>query len=331
MSNTFDEFNSWKCMLYADKCRDILDGKFPAPVVLHVYPTNICNSHCNFCIMKKEQEIKSSLDELTFRTLLQDANRMGVKSLHVAGGGEPTLFKHLDAVEEFSGFKVLSTNGFLLNPETATLFDRIRVSVNAGTPETHKKITGVDNFATVVDNIRNVRRELPDTRVGLGFVVSFDNWHEILDVCHLANDLKVDFVHIRPAYFPKGENDDKVRSIMEAAFHLCEAAKKSCNVRIFALSDKFDGYWTPRTYEKCLATPLQAVVSATGEFVVCLDVFIRFGDLKKNRFQEIWGGEEHRKALAQIDISKCPRCVLNRPNEIIQKVFIENTILSELL
>jgi MoaA/NifB/PqqE/SkfB family radical SAM enzyme len=331
MGNDFDEFNSWKCMLYADKCRAILEGNFLPPVVLHVYPTNSCNAHCKFCIMKTEHERKAKLDKEVFQRLIKSAIDMGIKSVHISGGGEPTLYEHLDVVRDFPGLKVLSTNGAYLTIGTYDIFDRVRVSLNAGTAETHKNIMGISNFDQVIANIRRIRKDNPKPKLGLGFVVSPDNWQDILEFCTLANDIGVDFVHIRPAYYPRGEDDDRTRKIMDAAYHLCEAAKKCCNVRIFALSDKFDGYWSSRKFCKCLASPLHAVVTATGELIVCQDVFIRFGNLYKNSLEEIWGSAEHREAISRIDVEKCPRCVMNSPNMIIEKVFVNNEIIQELL
>jgi len=331
MSNTFDEFNSWKCLAYAEKCRAILAGKFLPPVVLHVYPTNYCNARCNFCIMKEEHEKKAKLEKEVFQRLIRSAVDMGIKSIHISGGGEPTLYDQLDIVRDFPGLKVLSTNGAYLTTGVYRLFDRIRVSLNAGCADTHKKIMGIATFDQVIANLRRLRGENPKPQLGLGFVVSPENWQDILEFCTLADDIGVDFIHIRPAYYPRGEQDDNIRKIMEAAYHLCEAAKKCCKTRIFALSDKFDGYWSKREYDKCLATPLHAVVTATGELIVCQDVFIRFGNLYKNSLEEIWGSSEHKAAIAKIKIEECPRCVMTSPNTIIQKVFIENKIMMELI
>jgi MoaA/NifB/PqqE/SkfB family radical SAM enzyme len=331
LSNEYDEFNSWKTLVYADKCRAILDGTFQAPVVLHVYPTNLCNSNCHFCIMREERTHQATLGRDVFERLMESANAMGIKSLHVSGGGEPTLFKHLDLVAGFKGFKVLSTNGALLTPEAASLFDRVRVSINAGTARVHEIVTGTQNFQKVVFNFWAAKKANPKVQMGLGFVVSDQNWEDIFNVCRLANELEADFIHVRPAYCADPEADKKIREIIEPAYHLCEAARKFSKARIFALSEKFDGCWNARKYTKCLATPLHAVVAATGELIVCQDVFIRFGDLSRQSLGEVWGGPEHKAAIEKIELGKCPRCVMVRPNEILQHVFRDNEIRMEML
>jgi len=332
MSNAFDEFNSWKTLLYADKCKAILRGKFESPVVLHVYPTNLCNSNCNFCIMKQEQMNQVSLSEDIFQRLIDSANSMGIKSIHVSGGGEPTLYPHLHHVQKFEGFKVLSTNGIALTPGLASMFNRVRVSLNAGTAQTHRLITRTHGFEQIVKNIQEVKLWCCKKVVlGLGFVLSYDNWQDVFPFCKLADELRVDFVHIRPAYFRDKEQDEKVRAIIEPAYHLCEAARKLTKTRLFSISEKFEGYWSERQYKRCLASPLHGVVTATGELIVCQDVFIRFGDLYHLTLEDIWGSEEHKRAIAEIDIEDCPRCVMNKPNEIMEHVFVEDKILSELL
>ena len=331
MSNDYDEFNSWKTLIYADECKGILSGKFRPPVVVHIYPTNTCNSNCHFCIMREERKNKASIDPRILEGLLQEINNLGTKAVHISGGGEPTLYENLHLIKHFKGYKVLSTNGIELTPETTSLFDRVRVSINAGTAVTHAKITFPSNFDRIVANFKVSKEKNPGVQMGLGFVVSDKNWEDIFNVCRLADELHADFVHIRPAYFSDPEQDKKIREIIRPAYHLCEAAKQFSKAKLFAISEKFDGYWSPRKYDACLASPLHAVVAATGELIVCQDVFIRFGNLHKQTFSEIWGSDEHKAAIAKIDISKCPRCVMSAPNAIIKNVFQENKILMELL
>ena len=41
--------------------------------------------------------------------------------------------------------------------------------------------------------------------------------------------------------------------------------------------------------------------------------------------------QEHKDAIKKIDIDKCPRCVMNKANEIMEHDFIKNSILKELI
>jgi MoaA/NifB/PqqE/SkfB family radical SAM enzyme len=331
----YNAFFSWKTLLYPEKCKAIIDGDFKPPVTLHVYPTNECNNACQFCIMKQERQWNPGyINRSVFEKLMLSANDMGVESLHISGGGEPTLYPHIDAVKLFKGYKVLSTNGRELTPEIANLFDRIRISINAGSAEVYTSINGTEekDWNQLMDRIRVLSAGKNSYQVGLGFVADAANWKDIPRACEIAEKFGLDFVHIRPAYYPKGTAQEaKVRELAEVIFHASEAASLNYAVPIFSISDKFEGFWTKRQYEKCLASPLHAVVTATGEFVVCQDVFTRFGNLYTDPFEKIWSSPEHKAAIAKIDPDKCPRCVMNRPNEIMENIFVNNKIVKELL
>ena len=331
----YNEFFSWKPLLYADKCAAILTDEFLPPVDLHIYPTNLCNNQCRFCIMKKEQEeYPAELPKEVFEKLIEDANEMGIKAIHIAGGGEPTLYPYLPLIRNFKGKKILSTNGRKLTRDVAFLFDRIRISIDAGTQETYCQTTGNDSieWQKLLYNVIDITHKPHHYKVGMGFVVDHKNWHDIPTACELATKLEMDFVHIRPAFYPKGSPEEiEVRKMARTIFHAGEAARLFCGVEVYNVSEKFEGFWTERKYNKCLASPLNCVVTATGELVVCLDVFIRFGNLNKQRLPEIWGSPEHHEAIKKINIDQCPRCIMNRANEIMENVFVNNNILKELL
>ena len=331
----YNAFFGWKTLLYADKCEAILAGKFLPPVTLHIYPTNECNNKCKFCIMKDEQrEHPDTMPENIFMRLIADADSMGVKGLHISGGGEPTLYKHLSAVSLFNGYRVLSTNGRELTLETARLFNRIRVSLNAGSPEVYSKVNGTSagEWERVISNLGKLASKPRSYELGIGFVADMNNWTDIGRVCEIADSLELDFIHIRPAYYKRDTPEEiKMRQMALTIYNASAAAQNICRTPVFSISEKFDGFWSERKYKSCLASPLHAVCTASSEFVVCQDVFVRFGDLRRQKFQEIWGSNEHKQALMQIKIGDCPRCVMNRSNEIMEHVFINNEIKKELL
>ena len=361
-TKTIDErwtaFFPWKALLYPGKIQGILEGKFEAPVILHVYPTNECNSDCLWCIMREERARGGQLERDVFERLIDDANEMGVRAIHVSGGGEPLLYNHLDLLDRFKGTRILSTNGTRVGSYGAkwlwSLFDRIRVSLDAGSPDVYFAVrrehrfeevlrgiqelgyekarlreAGLSDKGFVLDRYRKTRKSL-----GLGFVLDAENWKSIFDFCLLPEryHLNVDFLHVRPAYYPRSSPGDvNTRRTLDPAFLLCEAARAATRVPIFSISEKFRGYWTDRSFEKCLATPLHAVVTATGEFIVCQDVFIRFGNLNQLTFPEIWGSDEHKSAIARIQVDGCPRCVMTTANEMIENVFLKDRIIPELI
>lgn len=341
MNKKYNRFFPYKILAYPDRLQAIADGKIPYPVIMHIYPTNFCNNNCTFCIMKEEkQNYPVQLSKRTLFKAIRAAKRVGVKLIHFSGGGEPTL--HPDIIEamilarELEIKTAISTNGSVFLKELPRVANHIRVSINAGTNETYlnnMRPTG-HNLNNVFNNIKKyvkIRNENKyECDIGTAFVMSYTNYTDIYQFCRKSNDINVDFVHIRPAFL-KGE-DWKIQDIMSNAFAQSELAKKEFeNLDIFTITDKFEGYWTPRTYSKCRSTPLVAVLSATGEFIICQDVFKRFGNLNTHQFEEIWGNDKHKKTIESIDLSKCPRCVENGINKIIQHCFLNDDVRMDLI
>jgi len=323
----YNRFFPFKALAYADRIRKILDGKFPPPVQWTVYPSNKCPLNCKFCIMKDEKRAHPVVMDRELVLAIPDfAHRWGVRTVHFSGGGEPLVAPGiLEAMRRCNelGVKVaLSTNGVFLTPEIASCVDYMRVSLNAGTDTTYRLITGTRYFFNV---IKNCQVSVPHCRgdFGLGYVVTPDNWKDIYKFVWLAAKMGVHFVHIRPAYL---KDDAELMQLYPKIAEICKRAAVDFRhkLSVFAIKDKFDGYWTPRTYHKCRATPLHAVTAADGSFIVCQDVFRRFGRLTLDGPEKVWGSEEHRRALDEIDIDKCPRCVMNKANEIIEHVFIND-------
>lgn len=349
----FHRFNSLKTLIYADRIEAILRGEMPPPVVLHMYLTNFCINDCSFCIMKEEKRLHPVC--MTWQLIekaLRDAKTNNVKLIHFTGGGEPTchpdFIKAVRLASELGFAVAVTTNGAVLGHDNTTAMDlgswysnmdHYRCSLNSATEETYEKIAKTQHFDRALSMIKDFahRKKLlsysgkkkPD--IGMAFLIVPENYKEIYRFCALASDIGVDFVHIRPAWL---EDDKELRLILPEAFYYCKRAQEDFGdtLDIFASTEKFEGHWTPRKFKQCLSTPLEAVLTATGEFIICQDVFEhRFGDYNKQEFWEIWDSKEHRAAIDQIDLSKCPRCVETKINEIIERVFIKDEMRRALL
>lgn len=334
-------------------------GRYPFPVDWHIYPSNVCNHKCTWCMFRQpaggvgtpEQDIRVQLpDELLFRAV-NDAADTGAKLVHFSGGGEPLLHKKtLEAMRTATGFGLtvaLSTNGRLLTPEIAAQCDHLRISLNAGTAKQHHKTnhggdpTDKGDWEIILENIA---RSSPEARgdVGLGFVVDHENLYDIPEFVKVAVEVltpvkgRQRFVHIRPAFYHDKSKDQQVRAFMPYALKLCHQAREKYGGRgvdIYALTSSFDGYWTPRTYASCKAVLTGICLRATGDFAVCQDrTDLTFGAGYRlgQPFREIWGSPEHLAVVDRItiheELSRCPRCVWNGRNEILNDLMYRDTV-----
>lgn len=337
--NELHRFNSLKILAYADRLRAVARDEMPFPIDWHVYPSNRCNHSCEFClfIQNGEQDNGAQLGRQALLQYVEDAARLGGTLVHFSGGGEPLVNTHtLEAMQRATarGLAVaLSTNGRLLTPEVARTVDFIRVSLNAGMRATHDRINHHFRPGSDWDAILEaIRESAPHRRrdLGLAFVVTPQNADEIYLFCQTAADVGADFVHIRPGFYYDAERDAATRDAMLVALSESDAARREfgSRLKVFAITDKFEGFWTPRTYQACRAVWTGVLLTATGELAVCQDrTDLRFGYGYKmgEPFEAIWRSEEHRRVVASIvaggELDRCPRCVWNKRNEIIDQVF----------
>jgi sulfatase maturation enzyme AslB (radical SAM superfamily) len=343
-------FNSNKILAHADRLRAIGRGELPYPIDWHVYPSNVCNHKCTWCMFRQNGE------QFDFRVILprevllravRDAARTGAVLMHFSGGGEPLINKATPEAMALAGelgLKVaMSTNGRLLTPEVAGLVDYIRVSLNAGTPEQHHATNHGGDPADKGDwhvILENIAACAPVAKqdMGLGFVVDYENYQDIYEFCKVAARLfgkttkaKQRFVHIRPGFYFDAEKDAKTRAVMPLALTLCREAQRDFGdtIDIYAISEKFDGYWTPRTYDRCRAILTGTTLRATGDFAVCQDrtdlVFGKQPSYKAGAsFEDVWHSDEHKRVISTIHagaaLDACPRCVWNNRNHIIDAI-----------
>lgn len=347
----YHRFQKFKVLAHAEKIEDIVTNRMPAPVEWIIYPSNICGYRCPHCIMAEEQALHHKL--LSPGAMLKipvDAKRLGIQTVVFSGGGDPLINKLTVPTAyqlKLSGIRTgINNQGYLLNDPTA--FDFIRYSIDAANKQTYEAIHRFDGWDRVVHNIQRhqlLREAGEQIEMGLAFLITPSNYTETSDFCEWGQQFNPDFIHIRPAFLDSPYLDSQYpgggQALKEEIIpSLGEVGKRmeSLFPNVYYRVDKFEGYWTPKLYDKCRATPLMAVTSGDGAFLICQDRGIkageesyRWGDYNAQTFDQIWWSQEHRDAINQIDLSSCPRCVENGYNEIIQMGFIDDQMKMALL
>lgn len=342
MLDNLHRFSPYKALMWADRIEAILKGgELPPPVIAHIYPTNVCGAECFWCIMEDEKKNHPGhIDTRLLADTLTEIAEWGVKCVHFSGGGEPTMHPDLVTFLETAhsvGLDVAISSNLQKksSPLDAMLenCDHIRISMNAADPDTYATEMGVPGklFDQVVDNVSALvaKRKLHGHKVdiGIAMVMNPENATSVYDFCAMGANLGVDFVHVRPEFTYEGPRGREVRAVVHTAFELAKRAKEEFGnvVKIFAMSDKFQGYWMGHGYEVCHANLMNLVIGADATLRICQDVLEpNFGDLKTTPLKEIWQSDKHREVIGAIDLKKCPRCVLENANEIIQRVFIDD-------
>ena len=83
-----------KLLKHLDRLQEIRGGTF-RPITLEVAPTNKCNLDCVFCSVR-DRDKSQELDFMDLQTAIGEFRKMGLKSLEITGGGEPSLYPEIN-------------------------------------------------------------------------------------------------------------------------------------------------------------------------------------------------------------------------------------------
>ena len=196
-----DEYSQLKPLWHLDRMDDLRKGRTTKPVHVQLILSDLCNQDCHFCAYRMSAGLSTELfgtakthnPNRKIKTdkaeeIINDCAEMGVKAIQFTGGGEPTVhpdYLKLFALAQHLGMKTaLVTNGIRLDPSHHSIqgMDWIRVSIDAGMSSTYAKIRRVteNHWNKAWHNIAALRDFKGN--LGVGFVVTTDNYREI-DLC----------------------------------------------------------------------------------------------------------------------------------------------------
>lgn len=197
-------YSQLKPLHYVEKIAALACKEVPAPVHVQLILSDLCNQDCGFCAYRMSAGLSKELfatpethnpnrkiDTDKALEIIDDCAELGVRAIQFTGGGEPTLHKDFyDIVAHAQGYGMstaLVTNGVRLEPRTEIMRMKwIRVSVDAGDAKTYVGIRRVSSlhWDKVWSNIRSLGDY--DGVLGVGFVVTPNNWTEISACADLA-------------------------------------------------------------------------------------------------------------------------------------------------
>lgn len=345
-SSNYNPFNSWKVLAWPDHIRGILDDNFLPPVVVNWDLVLGCNYKCPHCIWIKRRALPPTKVPIEFiKSVPKFLHDWGVKGVCIAGeSGDPSLHPDLGtALRLLHHWNIevgYVSNGFILDIESVAHYSKFAgFSMDAGDPISYSKVKGVSgkNFYKVVDNIKNLadyasKHNLP-VEIGYKFLILPDSYQSIYAGAKIAKEIGVRDFQIRPAELPESEiariDLKKLEEQLEKAHELSDE-----NFRVFSVRHKFDGLYK-KPQKHCWATPLTSTWTATGDIVLCVDrrddnlnILCNYIKEGLTPVRELWGKWQHRELIRQLnnDLHNCKRCTNGGYNELIQKVFVEDSM-----
>ena len=231
MADNF-RIDAHKLIFHPRRVSSWLSGEPVYPLYAELSPSGACNHRCTFCALDYMEYKPRFLKTDILKERLTEMGRLGLKSIMYGGEGEP--FLHRDIAEiivhtKRSGIDVgITTNAVLLTPKLAEQIlpstSWIKVSLNAGTPETYSKVhrTKADDFNRVMDNLRQAVK-IRDSQgsscvLGAQILLLPENAHEVETLAEQAKAIGLAYVVVKPYSQHLKSKTQTYRDVDYAAF-----------------------------------------------------------------------------------------------------------------
>lgn len=349
--NLSNEYSEKKASYHFGSLATLAAGQQPNPVHVLCVLSDLCSHDCTFCLFrasgyetskefgiinKSGVAIKNPNRMIPFNKAIEivdDCHRMGVKAFEFTGGGEPTLHPQFDDILHRTldtGMQIgMITHGANLPPariESLAHTEWIRISLDAGTKETYAKTHRVDGrtFDRVIANIAFLAdaRNLAKTsmHIGVSFVTTKFNFHEMSTAAKLAKDSGADSFRISAEFSPEGiDVFDGLESIISAAAAEVEAMQTE-SFRVF-------NHWSTKTsvhdsgrpdYRQCWYQHLTAFIGGNQKVYRCCRTSYQerglIGSLENQSFEQLWNSESKKRLFDYFDARGCTNCHVNQRN-----------------
>ena len=323
--------DSHKLLFHPNRVADWLDGENIYPIYMEISPSGACNHRCVFCALDFMEYQRRYLDTEILKARLKEMAGLGLKSVMYAGEGEPFLHKDMAEITRYGKSvgidQAFTTNATLMSPEISKqildVTSWIKVSCNAGTPESYEKIhrTKGAHFNRVIDNLEAAVKLRQENgwacTLGMQILLLPETQHEVVGLAKIARDIGLDYLVIKPySHHPqskcKGYKDIDYSNLEELGEEL-EAIRTDSFQPILRLNTIRKWNEKDRPYERCLGLPFWSYLDAGGNVWGCSmfleDDRFNYGNINEQTFQEIWEGEKRTEAmkdfLANFDPAKC--------------------------
>ena len=310
------------------------------PRSLYLETTNRCDSKCQTCIRTFES-LEPPAD-LTLEQVKAIAEQFPVLERVVLHGiGEPLLNREIFEIVEYLKSRAATV---LFNSDAISLtatralrliesgLDEYRVSMDAATRQTYRRLRGVDQFDRVVANVRRLcalerERSRSTPRVSLWFTASRANLDELPAFVRLAADLGVGEVYVQRLVFNglglatvenalHGRMHQREQELLDQAVAL--ASEFGLALRASGLTTPLEslqgGALSPRPWAGCQRPWTLSYVTANGNVLpCCISPWVArdyraliLGNAFAEPFADIWNGARYRQFRINFESERPP-------------------------
>jgi Fe-coproporphyrin III synthase len=346
-------YSSQKIWWHLDKISAVRRGQQIIPAQVQLILSDLCQQGCHFCGYRRPDGFSSEqfgvyidghlhmnpnrmIPTAKVREILEDCSALGVRAVQLTGGGEPTLhpqFIELVGLAQQLGIETaLVSNGALLRPGWEQVYPQmawIRISVDAGTPETYAQVRAVHPtfFHKVLQHITEIRTAIDRVGspclLGGGYVITPENWSELYEGVGLMKQAGVHNVRLSAMFSkefdrPYGilipqieEQIAKTQALTDTHFHVVDM-----------FGDRLQDLSNGRpTYEFCGMQQFVLYIGGNQRLYRCCTTAYthhgEVGDLTHQRLIDWFHSEQKSRAYADFKASSCHVCQFNQKNRAI--------------
>jgi MoaA/NifB/PqqE/SkfB family radical SAM enzyme len=241
-----------------------------------------CNLHCRYCYAQSGEDSVKIADFDVLKRIISEAKELGVRSVVVIGGGEPTLypkFRELIAYIDSLGIvPMLFSNTVLMTGELAGFLYEHNASVmgklDSLRPDVQDYLAGregaFEEIKTGLEKLQKAGFSKPSEpgklRLGVSFVSNKLNLEEIEEIWHFCrqNNIFPNMEILTPTGRANNELEDKLLTPDEI---------KEYKLRLLEIDRTYYGYdwlpYTPITASGCLQHLYSLYINIEGNVRPC--------------------------------------------------------------
>lgn len=315
IDSTKIQFHPHRVAQWLDGKDDWETAKSIYPIYMEVSPIGGCNHACRMCgvdyVIQSASSSVPTIPSLIYDDRIHELGELGLKAAMFAGAGEPLLNKRINSMVASTidaGVDAsFTTNGILLDKlNDVHRIKWIKVSINAGTPETYAQVhrTSTKDWDRVWDNLRRIIDHKGQCQIGVQMVLLPENIHEAQQLQDRCDSIGIDYVVFKPF----SQQKFSINREYEHFKGIPLVSGSSAVVRTETIKRE------TIPYDKCHATPyLWCYWEADGDLYSCsaylLDDRFKLGNLNSHTFKNIWQGEKRRANWEYVrnglDIHEC--------------------------
>jgi radical SAM protein with 4Fe4S-binding SPASM domain len=241
-----------------------------------------CNLRCRYCYARSGEDTVKIADFNALKHIISEAKGLGIRSVVVIGGGEPTLypnFRELIAyIDSLEIVPMVFSNTVLMTEELAEFLHEHNASVmgklDSLNPEVQDYLAGKEGaFENIKAGLANLIKagfsnpEEPEKlRLGISFVSNKMNLKEIEEIWHFCRQRNI-FPNME-ILTPTGRANDELEDKLLTADEI-----KEYKLRLLDIDQKYYGYdwlpYTPITASGCLQHLYSLYINIEGNVRPC--------------------------------------------------------------